>query len=150
MIYKWDGLASLNPALCKLDPNKVGKRVEEIQEANGDSFNVKHIVEDARDLKSLLNSAFEWDEAKAAEEYRLGQARHLLGSLAVVTVGEGGTPVIYRAFISVQEDKRRKQLLKTAMKEIEAWQKRYKMYEDLKTITAAITQVKTDLDQKAE
>lgn len=36
------------------------------------------VVEAAKNAKSALHDCFEWDDTKAAHEYRLSQARHLI------------------------------------------------------------------------
>ena len=42
------------------------------------------VVESARDEQALLHPAFEWDDATAAHEHRLGQARTLLRGVCIV------------------------------------------------------------------
>jgi hypothetical protein len=47
-----------------------------------------HVVEAARNPKHPLHKDFEWDNTKAAANYRLDQARHLISSVRVVMTVE--------------------------------------------------------------
>ena len=47
------------------------------------------VVDAARDAKSPLHGYFEWDDSKAAEQYRLDQARVLIRTVQVrITIGQ--------------------------------------------------------------
>lgn len=63
------------------------------------------VVDEARDKESPLHPVFEWDNKKAANEYRLVQARHLIRIAKVETV-INGKPVHTRAFISIRKDEK--------------------------------------------
>lgn len=60
------------------------------------------VVDDARRADSPIHTAFEWDDAIAAEQYRLEQARTLIRSLKVSYVSPEGTTEKTRAFVSIQ------------------------------------------------
>lgn len=49
------------------------------------------VVEAARDPDSVLHPFFQWDNERAAEAFRLSQARMLIRELRVVYVGNDGT-----------------------------------------------------------
>ena len=75
-IYKWkDNTSFFN----KYDANKIGKEIETIA-----TVSRKSIVDKARDKKTELHKAFEWDDSKAGELYRQQQAGTLLTCLQVV------------------------------------------------------------------
>ena len=61
-----------------------GERVEALRRERGGWISPHDLVEDARPADAPLHPAFEWDDAKAAERYRVEQARTLLQRLVVV------------------------------------------------------------------
>jgi len=58
------------------------------------------VVEEARPIDSPLHSRFEWDDAVAAEAYRIDQARELIRSVRI-TYASGIENHHVRAFLSV-------------------------------------------------
>jgi hypothetical protein len=105
------------------------------------------VVETARDPKNPLHSEFEWDDTKAAEQYRLDQARELI-RVAVTVVPHTGEPV--RTFVSLVEDRRdgheggyrkmisvmatgsgRAAVLETALWELDAFRRKYAHLKEL-------------------
>jgi hypothetical protein len=80
------------------------ERVEKELQALRDELGllVPHVVvEWARvNTESALHSQFEWDDSKAAEEYRIWQARRVI---AVYVVADGGE----RKFVSLSIDRKR-------------------------------------------
>lgn len=94
MIYKWkDG------AKMKGDPRKIGEEISSI----GEQVSPRKIVQKAKDPKSALHSCFEWDNSKAAEKFRLDQARHIMCCLVTITESENEKeePIIIRAYENV-------------------------------------------------
>lgn len=53
-------------------------RLAKIQAQNNGRLTPDAVVDDARDPRSPLHDQFEWDDAKAAHQYRLEQARELI------------------------------------------------------------------------
>lgn len=60
-----------------------------IAERNGGLLRPQAVVDEARDEKSPLHSAFEWNDGVAAERYRLDQAQRLIRSFRVVCEDNG-------------------------------------------------------------
>jgi len=58
------------------------------------------VVRFARDKRTALHKAFDWDDAKAATRWRLEQARNLI---QVYVVSVGGEE--QRAFVSIENDR---------------------------------------------
>jgi hypothetical protein len=58
--------------------------LEKIKDANGGVLTAGIVLINAKKKTCKLHNAFEWDDAKAAEEYRLVQARKMLHSIEVV------------------------------------------------------------------
>lgn len=83
----------------KGDPNVVGKELHAIRARRGE-LTPAAIVEEAKAPESPLHQYFEWDNDKAAEKWRVQQARVLVCSVVTVAVdGDETTPV--RSFVSV-------------------------------------------------
>lgn len=59
-------------------------RLAEIEERNGGRLTPRDVVADARDPDSPLHSCFEWDTERAADAYRIEQARSLITSVRLV------------------------------------------------------------------
>lgn len=80
-------------------------RKELLTHATDGVLRVEAVVDAARDEASPLHTWFEWNESKAAHEYRLEQARRLIRR-ALVFVEFNGTEVPVRAFISLGNDRK--------------------------------------------
>lgn len=77
---------------------KYTKELARIAAEHGGTLYPRDVVEAARDPKSLLHGAFEWDDGIAAEQWRLEQARHLIR--VQVTLIENKTEPI-QAYVSL-------------------------------------------------
>lgn len=84
------------------DAQKVGETLAAIEQREG-RLDPSDVVTEARSIESPIHPYFEWDDAKAAGEYRLEQARGLVRAVVVVRVEEVERPPI-RAFVSVKRD----------------------------------------------
>ena len=62
------------------------------------------VVEEARNKRSPLHRAFEWNDGKAAEKYRLLQAQKLIRSFHVVK-DDGDMGISVPVFVSVSSDR---------------------------------------------
>ncbi len=111
------------------------------------------VRDEARDPKSPLHDFFEWDDKKAAEQYRIERARYLLRSIAIQIVGPKGEVLETRAFHNVvvpidseeqeirvyrpselvfSDDGMKSQVVDHALQELIGWQDRYERYGELK------------------
>jgi len=97
------------------DAQAVGERLEQIRQRRT-GLTPEAVVKDARSEASVLHALFEWDDAKAANRYRLDQAGHIIRcitvqveevesehpqqSLAIAQVEV--KPATFRAFMPVQ------------------------------------------------
>lgn len=68
---------------AKADPQKIGEALAKLTTADG-NLDVRVVPDAARDKRNYLNRFFEWDDEKAAKEYRVDQARELVRSIQVV------------------------------------------------------------------
>lgn len=84
--------------LGKIDPQKVGEELARIHRKHKTIIPQK-VVDESRPKTAVLHEHFEWNDKTAAEEYRVHQARQIIGSVVVVPETKGGKPV--QAFINV-------------------------------------------------
>jgi hypothetical protein len=98
--YKW----RVGGPKFKIAADTFGKAVEDIIETSIDEVaKAKRIVDVARPNKSTIHRAFQWDNEKAGELYRVDQARKYLGALEIVRVQtREGPTVSNRAFFAVR------------------------------------------------
>jgi hypothetical protein len=147
MIYQWRSGTRLS-----IDAQRAGETIELLRTKVNGHLTPAHIVDAARSKRSILHTAFEWDDAIAAEAHREDQARYLIGAL-VVTVRPKGTEREVRAFVSVSKNDQqgytalhtalsdadlRKQVVAKAWAELHAWKERHESYFELAEVFAAI------------
>jgi len=138
MIYKFrDG------ARFSGDAQAVGRELNGIRSSHG-SLTPEAIVKTARPKASVLHDYFEWNNRKAAIEYRLWQARVLVCSIVSVRGDtEKGRPV--RSFVSVNHAYEpievvlgdaimRERVLTEIMNGIEAMKEKARAYEELSDV----------------
>lgn len=118
-----------------------GTVVDEIEARNG-AVRPVDIVEEAQKPGSPIRAALQWDNTKAADAYRLVQARQLLGGLQIVRVRiEKGPEVSSRAMYRVRPDRGpggyvshnriigdrdlKKQVISSARRELESFLAKY-------------------------
>lgn len=128
------------PCVFKADAQKVAEEISSI----GLSVQPEEIVDKARDKSTELHKCFEWDDTKAAEKYRVYQARQIVCHLIVKEVNkesqkqevrffyktdkqEGYKPVSY---IMRNEDEYQK-LLDRALSELKAFENKYSTLKEL-------------------
>lgn len=135
MIYQWTKTSHLRG-----DANRVGAQLEAIREENEGRLAPRDVVVAARPDGSPLHPFFEWRDTIAALKYREEQARSLIRSVAVIYDEAPDTPV--RAFVCVGDGEDdggayqstriamanqtdREYVLGRALRELDAWKKRY-------------------------
>ena len=138
------------------------RELEEIAAANGGLVRPEAVVEYARNPETALHSWFEWDDSKAAEKYRLHQARM---RLRLVLTMHPKAEIKFRAVVSLKEDRysgqgyrltldvmseseRREQILLEALAEFRAVEEKYRQYQELAEIFAAIERSEALLRRK--
>jgi hypothetical protein len=140
----------------KTNPVEVALQV--IAQANGGILIPSVVVDAARPVESPLHSRFEWDDGKAAEEYRIWQARQLISVMVHVIGAKESEPE--RVWVSLEEDRlrkgggyralvdvlsdsdMRKRLLAQALKELENFQAKYSKLKELAGLFAAMKKVR--------
>lgn len=131
-------------AAGKADAQTIGEALSQISDGAKGELTPKAVVDAARNKRNPLHHHFEWDDATAAENYRLDQARNLIRIVRVIDeeAREGTT----RAFVSVNakdgvsyrpiaDVKRSADLqlavLQQADRDLEAFQRRYSELKDI-------------------
>lgn len=140
----------------------IGEELELIKQNNG-QLTPEAIVRQAKAKKSRLHGFFDWDDKTAAGQYRISQARYLLRSIEVHYVAEKSEPKSIKAFYSVtnKTDKKeeriyvslgdmvknkdyRQQVIERARREMVNWANRYRQYQELSPVVAAIDKLQND------
>ena len=133
---------------------KVVQTLKELAQENDGILMPESVVDAARPVKSPLHRYFEWDSSKAAEAYRIDQAR-LLMRVAVEVVEVNGKKRDVRVMVSLKGDQReeggyrimsvvmsekdlRAQLIADALEDMELFKSRYREIRELATVFAAI------------
>lgn len=149
------------------DPQEVGEYLESLRQQHEGRLRPEDIVHDAEDVNSPLHRYFEWDDDRAAHNYRLNQARSLVQAL-VVSVEYKNTEVegvvafvsekddegqAYSATFEVLSDKdRRSKLIDQAIIDLENIRARLRMFEEassaLDSIDDAVTKLKKNRRKK--
>jgi hypothetical protein len=146
MIYQWK-----SGSRYSIGAQIAAERLKEIGERAG-GITPRNVVDDARSDNSPLHKCFEWNDAKAADEYRLEQARGLIGSLVVVKVNDAPVLRETRAFLHVSVDTpqyvptevalstpdMRAEILQRAKEEIIRWKDRYSAYAEFGKVVEVI------------
>lgn len=134
-----------------------GKRLDWLASNNSGSITAKEVLADAEKKESPLHAYFEWDDSKAAIEYRLYQARNLLRSIEVVVTRSDGTEMQVRQYYSITEQteegqtqsyymlgvvlnnaEKRAAVIADAYREVVNWQLRYEQYQEFNEICSSI------------
>lgn len=133
MVYEWKP-----GSRYKVDANTAGAVCEQL-ESEG-NLSAKSLLDVSRPDDAPLHSEFEWDDSVAAEKFREDQARHMIRHLIVRLDSQPQEPV--RCFFKIEtaeavpesytrietvlkKPDMRAELLKQALAELEAFQKKY-------------------------
>ena len=142
------------------DAQAVGQRLEQIR-AQRDGITPEAVVADAQDGGSPLHPLFEWDDAKAAQSYRLTQAGHIIRCVTVqiepAEHAAADQPTIVRAFLPVRrpdgapvyestaramsDAEYRRQVLLAAHAELAAVARKHRELTELAEVVAAVDRV---------
>lgn len=130
----------------------VATELEIIRKKNKGILRPAEVVAFASDPQTALHKHFEWRDTRAAEEYRLEQARQVI-RCTVRVVDKDLAPI--RVYVSLEVDRRagdsyrtledvmnddvlRGRLLAQALREAESWRQRYERFAELAPIVQAI------------
>lgn len=135
-------------AAKKAKPQVIGDALSAIATANGGRLTPVAVVDSARDPSHPLHVHFEWDDAKAAESFRLEQAREIIRVVRVedderepprafLSVSEGRAGTSYRTLGDVMDSAELQNIvLAQAERDLVAFQRRYAQLVDVCDIVA--------------
>lgn len=145
-----------------MTPNQqIQHELEIVRERQGyDVLRAEDVVDFARDPGTELHKHFEWDDTKAAQEYRLEQARGLI-RICVRVVPNDETGKVTRSYVSLRRDRNnrsgggyrriedvmanhemREQLLAEALDVLHRWERTYQNLTELAPIFEASKRVR--------
>ena len=137
MVYEWK-----KASYIKTDANIAGQMCEKLEKSIG--LSAQTLLDANRQEDAPLHDEFEWDDEKAAEGFRLSQARHIINCLCV-KAEESPAKEPIRAFfklekqeseyksldVILQNEDSYEALMKAALAELRAFEKKYKALESL-------------------
>lgn len=138
MTYKWKP-----GSFFKVSAQVAGEVCAELEERG--ELTAENLVEVSKAEDAPLHDEFEWNNDIAADQYRKAQARQLIAHIAVVTEE---TPAPVRAFFTldvkkaeyesvqtiVQNEDKYAALLRLALRELAAFQKKYQQLSELQEV----------------
>ena len=135
----------------KADANAAGAMCEQLEKTVG--LTPKNFLDANRAEDAPLHGCFEWNDGAAAELYREQQARHIINCLCIKSEEPKAEPI--RAFFNIEktvyestvaiirhEDKRAA-LLNQALRELQAFERKYNTLCELEPIFEAAKNIKS-------
>ena len=136
---------------CRIsaDAQKVADEILAI----GESATTAQILDKARDERTELHKCFDWNDAEAAEKWRLQQARHIVCNLVIKEKNDTPKPEVrvffktdndsgYKPTVLIMQDKDEYQkLLARAHAELNSFRIKYKTLTELDGVFNAIDQI---------
>lgn len=152
MIYEWK-----EGSRFSIGAQIAAERLMQIKEDRG-ALTPRAVVDDATHDNSPLHKCFEWNDVKAADAFRIEEARKLIGSIIVAQVDDAPVSKETRAFIhtniegpryeaiqvAVQRPDMRAEILGRAQHEIKMWRARYAAYSEFAQLHGAIDRLLAD------
>lgn len=144
MAYRWK-----TSGLFNVDANVAVDELKRIYEQRGD-ISPQVIVEESENDDAPLHGLFEWDDRKAASQWRFQQARVIIAN--VVKVGDGEKSDGVRAFVHVktgyqplsvvlESPEKTDELLAQAKRELRSFQMKYRQLSELAGVMESIDEV---------
>jgi hypothetical protein len=133
----------------------VGGVLEEIEARDG-AVTKEAFLEESRPEDAPTHRMFEWDDAKAAEKYRLVQSKNIINNLKVVIQKNDEEPMALKAFVNVSsgsqfssgryirveaaiaDDRSRGVMFRNALAELGSFKRKYRELTELEDIFRAI------------
>lgn len=157
----------------KLTEKFTQDRIDELLRIHrSEGLTAKTLLENAKDLDNPLHDLFEWNNRDAGEKWRLAQARMIINEVRVIvdtteiyafenissvnieenSQGQESTLLlnssrrVYEPIIEILNDEeKRKQLLKQAMNYMDYWKNKYAEIEELEPVFKSIEKAKKKL-----
>lgn len=143
MVFKWK-------IPLGVSADAAAAELERIYDVHG-GIDPKTVVEESRPEGAVLHSLFEWDDAKAAEKYRVTQARFIIRNIVQDEDTDEGK-VTVRSFHSTEkaytptsvilsDDELRNMLLERALHELEEFRVKYRHLSALARVFEAVDEL---------
>jgi len=134
----------------------VGEALDKVRSTYGGMLTPTVVVKAARPKRSALHSYFEWDDTKAAQQYRLGQAGDLIRVVVVAPEKDAEQQFVpvrayhahmdperpagtYHHIVDILSDEEKtRRLIGQAMDELQTWRRRHAALEHFAEIFTAI------------
>lgn len=128
------------------DPQEVGRELDRLRQEHEGALTAEVVVRAAEKKSSPLHDMFEWDDAEAAHQYRLVQAREIIRHIVVIDNGDKTPRRAYvqvsfddgRAYVdtveALKDSDLRVQVLNRARAEMESFIRRYQELEELSDV----------------
>ena len=145
--------------------DKVVSVVRDIQKRG--ELTAETVLEEAQKTSSPLHSLFEWDNTKAAREWRLQQARVIINyvkvkvgekiyseyeSVNVHVIDDDGnisTKRVYKPYMEIRRNPElRQQMIERSLRELKYWEEQNEKYEEFKPIINTAQIVRRRLKKK--
>ena len=152
-MYEW----KMSGFFKKIDPNDAAQVINSCADENG-SISAKAIVDASRPKDAVLHPCFEWDDTIAAEKWRERQAMKIVQHLVVVIDSQEleTDSITVRAFgetrdggyksinVIMADPNDKDYLLSIALKELRAFQSKYKNLTELGGVFDEIDKINFD------
>lgn len=151
MVYTW------SIPKYSVSADVAGMEFERIEREHGE-VSAEVVLDEARPEDAVLHNEFEWDNLKAAEKFRLNQAKSMIRALIVSSEDTNNRPM--RAFVdttpdtkkasyisigtAIRDEELRKVVLGNAMREMQIFKAKYSNYKELAKVMAAMDAVLED------
>lgn len=150
MVYKWRSGSQI-----KANPQASGELFEKLSETE-EGLTAQTLLNANKPKNAPLHNDYEWDNDKAAEEWRLHQSRHFLNSLTVVLVNDDTAENVTTRAVHIttelhkyepitaiiQNENKYDVLLKNAFSELESFKRKYEVLKELKPIFDLLDELK--------
>lgn len=167
MVYEWK--PDVDSRLAVWDAQVVGEHLVELTKRNHGNLTSVIVLADAKNVESPIHNLFEWDNSKAAEQYRRYQAKSMAKSLILVRVDEQKkrverTPFVttvtishsdgreHDAYVSTKQSREnpdyRRQVVERALAELARWIERWGDVQELTDLTLSVRQSWPEWDKK--
>jgi hypothetical protein len=126
-------------------PQELGQALEDLRVLHG-KLTAEIVVEAAKDESSVLHAAFTWDDAEAAQQHRLNEARRLITCIQVVNSPVGlpiqAFPEVGRTYAPAAEvlsnDQLAQRVLLQVKEFIESLERKYSAFHEVKNALDAL------------
>lgn len=159
MIYEWKYPLAVPAQVA-------GEYLADLEQEKGE-LTPELVLNESRPAEAVLHSCFEWDDEKAAEGYRLYQARRIINNITVkIEENKNEIPQNVRAFVSVTDVSKqekgsfitiqnamlntdyKKQVLRNALWELKNFKNKYSSYKELGKIFASIDELEKEITEQ--